>query len=159
MAGERAGLVAGALHEVAVAAEDEGAVVDGLEAAVGGVDARREHPLREGHADGRGEALAERTCRRLDAGRVAVFGMAGGEAAELAELADVVERDAVAGKVEQTVEEHAAVAAGEDEAVAVRPRRILRVVLEVLEPEDRRDVREAHGEAGVARLRGLDGVN
>ena len=44
------------------------------------------------------------------------------------------------------------------EAVAVRPRRVLRVDVEVLEPEYGRDVGHAHRSAGVARLCLLDDV-
>ena len=48
---------------------------------------RVEQPLGQRHADGVGEALAQRTGGRLDARRVAVLGMAGGLGAELAEVA------------------------------------------------------------------------
>ena len=70
------------------------------------------------------EALAERTGRRLDAGRAFGFGMAGRLAAELTEVFDVVERKIVAGKIEQRVEQHRAVAGREHETVAIEPMRI-----------------------------------
>ena len=44
------------------------------------------HALGERHADGGGDALAERAGGRLDPRRMAVFGMAGGHGAELAEV-------------------------------------------------------------------------
>ena len=75
MAGERARLGRDALLEVAVGGDHEGVVVDDLVA--GAVEARGQHALGERHADGVGDALAERAGRDLDAGRVAVLGVAG----------------------------------------------------------------------------------
>ena len=60
--GERDRLLADALHEVAVRGEHIGVMVDDVGAVIG-----RQHPLGEGHADGRRDALAERPGRRLDA--------------------------------------------------------------------------------------------
>ena len=50
-------------------------------------EARIEQPLGQSHADGVGETLTQRTGGGLDARRMAVFGMAGGLGAELAEVA------------------------------------------------------------------------
>ena len=46
------------------------------------------------------------------------------DAMELAEAFQIIQRHAVARKVEPAVEEHAAVAGGEDKAVAVQPARL-----------------------------------
>jgi hypothetical protein len=150
--------VADALHQVAVAAEDEGAVVDGVET-VAGVDAGGEHALGKGHADGVGDALPEGAGGGLDADGVAVFGVARRQAVELAEVLEVVDGEGVAGEVEQAVEEHAAVAAGEHETVAVGPVGARRVVAQMLEPEDGGDIGHAHGQAGVAGVGGLDPID
>ena len=72
VAGERRRLVADALHEAAVAGDDERVVVDHV-----GAEPGAQAPLGDGHADGVGEALAERPGRDLDAGGVADLGMAG----------------------------------------------------------------------------------
>ena len=77
-----------AFHQAAVAGQHIGVVVDEVVAEGGVQDA-----LGERHADAVGEALAERAGGRLDAGGVAVFGMAGGVRAELAEMLDLVDRD------------------------------------------------------------------
>ena len=82
MAGERDRLVADALHQAAVAGHAIGEVVDDLVAI-----AAIEQPLGKRHADGVAETLAERAGRGLDAGRVAVFGVARRARAELAEVA------------------------------------------------------------------------
>ena len=63
MAGERDRLLADAFHQAAVAGDDIGVVIDDAVA-----EPRVEQPLRQRHADGVGEALAERTGGRLDAG-------------------------------------------------------------------------------------------
>ena len=120
MAGERAGFVADALHQIAVAGDDIGAVIDQPIA-----EARVENPLRQRHADGIAETLAQGTGRRLDARRVAVFGMPGAGTAELPEALDVVERDPrIAGQIQQRIEQHRPVTRGEHEAVAVGPIRV-----------------------------------
>ena len=74
------------------------------------------------HADRVADALAERAGGGLDAGGVAVLGVAGGERAPLAQVREVLERQAVAGQEQLRVERDAGVAAGQHEAVAARPR-------------------------------------
>ena len=64
----------------------------------------------------------------------------------------------VAGQVEQGVEQHRAVPGGEHEAVAVRPVRIGRVVLQVARPQHVRHGRCAHRQAGMAGVRSLHRV-
>ena len=57
------------------------------------------------------EALAQRPGGGLDPGGVAVFRMAGGAAAELAEALDLIQRHVgIAGEIEQGIEQHRAVA-------------------------------------------------
>src|SRR6185312_9309025 len=93
-------------------------------------------------------ALAQRAGGDLDAGGVAVLRMAGADAVELAEALDVVEADGgdaerlavpvdalYAGQVQHRIEQHAGVARREDEAVAVRPAGIGRVVAPEPGPE------------------------
>ena len=70
-------LVADAFHQVAVAGDDIGLVIDQLVAEAGIEDA-----LGQRHADGIGDALAQRAGGGLDAGQVAIFGMAGAGAAD-----------------------------------------------------------------------------
>ena len=84
MAGERDRFLADAFHQVAVGGEHVGLVIDHIGAEHGG-----EMPLGDRHADRVGEPLAERAGGGLDAGRVAVFRMAGGDRAELAEALDL----------------------------------------------------------------------
>ena len=111
------------------------------------------------HADRRRDALAERPGRRLHARRVTVLGMPRGHAAPLAEALQLVQRQVVAGQVQQRVEQHAAVPGRQHEPVAAGPVRVRRVVPQVARPQDVRHRRRAHRQAGMARLRLLDGVD
>ena len=111
-----------AFHQAAVAGQHIGVVVDEVVAEGGVHDA-----LGDREADRIAEALAERAGRGLDAGGMAVFGMAGGLGAELAEVLDLVDGHVlVAEEIEQRIEQHRAVAGRQDEAVAVGPVRVVR---------------------------------
>ena len=155
MAGERAGLVADPLHEVAVARDHVGAVVDQI-----GAEAGAQMALRERHADRIGEALAERPGGGLDAGRVAELGMAGGLRAELAKALDLGEVDpGIAGQVQERVQQHRAMAGRQHEAVAIGPLRRRRIEAQELPEQHGGDVRHAHGHAGVAGLGRLHRVH
>ena len=155
MAGERDRLLADALHEVAVGSEDVGAVIDDVGAELGG-----EVAFRNRHADRVGEPLPERAGGRLDARRMAVFRMAGGTRAELAEALDLVDRHRfVAEQMKQRIEHHRAVARREHEAVAVRPVRRCGIELEEAGEQHGGDVGGAHRQSGVARFRLLDRVH
>ena len=121
MAGERRGLRADAFHHAAVAADGIDVVVEEIEAGL--VVAAGKPFARDGHADTGGDALTERTCRRLHAGDQMIFRMPRSFAAELAEMANVVERDrglakalvlrihrARAGQIQHRPQQHGGVA-------------------------------------------------
>jgi hypothetical protein len=67
----------------------------------GAVELGGQHLFGQRHADGVGDALAERAGGGLDAGGVAVFRVARGLAVQLAEVLQVVDRQIVAGEVQQ----------------------------------------------------------
>ena len=73
MPGQGDRLVADALHQAAVAGDHIGPVIDQIVAEAGVQQA-----LGQRHADRVGDALAQRPGRGLDAGRMAIFRMAGG---------------------------------------------------------------------------------
>jgi hypothetical protein len=85
--------------------------------------------------------------------------MARGDAVELTELLELVERKIKAGQMEPRIKEHASVTGGEDEAVAVDPAGVGRIDLESLTKEDGPDVGGSERETKMARLAGGDGVN
>ncbi len=106
MTGERDRFLADAFHQVAVGCEHIGAMVDDVVA-----EHRRKMGFGNGHADGIGEALAERSSRGLDAGRDEILRMARRQRAELAEALDLVDRHClVAEQMQQRVDQHRAVA-------------------------------------------------
>ncbi len=134
MPGERAGLGGDPLHEVAVADETERAVVDDLVAGpVEAMGARQRSAIAMPTAFAvpwpSGPVVASTPGRQVE------LGMPGRPAAPLAERLEVVERQVVARQVQQAVEQHAAVAGREHEAVPVGPVRVARVVLEVALPQ------------------------
>ena len=65
----------------------------------------------------------------------------------------------VAAQVQPRVEEHAAVARREDEAVAVEPARFVRIVLEGVAVKHGADFRAAERQAEVAGVGGVNGVH
>ncbi len=157
VAGERRRLVRDPFHHVAVARDHPGPVVDDRHAVA--VEARREVALGERHAHGGGEALPERAGRALDAGGEPVFRVTGCLRPPLAEALQLLERQAVAEKVEQRVQHRGRVAGGEHEAVAVRPRRVGGVVAEEAAPQHVRHRGRPQGHAGVSGARLLHFVH
>ena len=153
--GQRNRLVADALHQTAVAGEHIGKVIDHPIA-----ETRSHHALGQRHADGVRQTLAERSGGGFDAGCVTVFGMAGGAAAELAEILDLFDRHVgVAGQIEHRVEQHRGVAVGQNEPVAVGPLRVGGIELQVPGEQHRGDVGHPHGRAGMAGIGRLDRIH
>ena len=156
-AGQRAGFVRHAFHQAAVAEEHVGVVVDDF--VPGSVERGGEQLLRQRHADGIGEALAEGAGRRLDAEVAVDLRVARRVRAELPEVREVLDRERVTRQVEQRIEQHRAVPVRQHEAVAVGPLGVARVVLEVVRPQDLRDVGHAHGHAGMTGIGLLDRIH
>ncbi len=123
------------------------------------IEVSSEHLLGNRETDGVRQPLAERAGGGLDARRLAVLGMARRLGMQLAELLEIVDRQCVAGEMQQRVQQHRAVSVGEHEAVAIPPRRIRRIVLKEIAPQDFGDVGHAHRRARVARVRFLYGVH
>ena len=155
--GERGGLGRDALLQVAVGRDHVRVVIDDLVAVA--VVALGQHALAERHADRRRDALAERPGGGLDAGGVAVLGVTGGRGAELAEVLEVVEREAVPGQVQRRVQEHRRVAAGQHEAITISPLRVRGRVLHDPRVEHVRERRERHRRARMAGVGLLDRIH
>ncbi len=132
-AGQRQGLGGDALHETAVTAECIGAVVHDL--IVRTVENAGQMLLGSSHADSHGETGAQRSCGGFDTDGVTVLGMTRCERAELAELHQVLLLQTKLEKVQQRVEQHGAVAAGENETIPILPGRILGIYLQMVSPE------------------------
>ncbi len=155
MARQARGFLGDAFHQIAVARDHIGLVVDEAVA-----EPRIEDALAERHAHGGGDALAKRAGGRLDAGHMAIFGVPGAGAAQLAETADVVERGLrVARQEQQRIEQHRAVAGRQHEAVAVGPMGGRRIEFEELGEQNGRRIGHAHRHAGMAGFGGLDRIH
>ena len=155
MTGERDRFLADALHEAAIAGDHPGAVIHKLVA-----EARIQVALRDRHADRRRDALPQGARRRLDTGRDEVFRMPRRLRAQLAEIADVVTgHRGIAGQVKQRVDQHRAMARGQDEPVPVRPGWVARIILQELPEQHRRRIRHAQGQADMARFCRFHGVH
>ena len=157
MAGEGRGLRGYALHQIAIADDPIGEMIDDLGA--GPVVARRQ--VRFGHrqTDAVAEALTQRPGGRLDAWRNATLGMARRHAAPLAKPLDLFERKIVAGEVKQAVQQHRTVPGREHETIAVEPAGIGGIVFEEPGPQHIGHRRGAHRHSRVAAIGLLHGVH
>src|SRR3954469_9746265 len=117
MAGESNRLMVYTLHQIAVAGDYEGAVIDQLVAVH-----RVQVPLGDGDPDRHRNALAQRTSGDLDSRQLEILGGPGARAAELAEALDVLDRrPRVSSEIEQRIDQHRSVPSRQHEAITVRP--------------------------------------
>ena len=154
VAGGGASLAGDTLLGATITKEGVGVVVDQVESGL--VERGGGLRLGDGETDGVGDTLAKRAGGDLNSGGVVGLGVTGADAVDLAELFQVLDADCVAEKVEEGVVEHASVAVGKHEAVAVDPVGVLGVEGHELVEEDVGHRRHAHGRARVARV-GLEG--
>ena len=89
---------------------------------------------------------------------MAVLRVARGHAAPLTEILEFLQREIVAGQVEQGIEEHRTVAGAEDKPVAVGPVGVSRTETQVSAPERQRGSCHAHWQARMSRIGGLHSV-
>ena len=156
--GQRRRLRRDALLEIAVGHDRVDAMIDDLVARP--VELVGQPALGDRHPDAVREALAERAGGRLDARREAVLGVARRPRAPLAEALEVVERDVVAGQVEDASRAASTGVPGrQHEAVAVGPVGLARRVAQEAREDHVGRRRHAHRRARVARLRLLDAVD
>ncbi len=128
VAGLRPGLGRDPFLQVAIAGQNVGVVVhDGVTRSI---EVRGKGHLGDGHADGVGQALTQGSGGGLNAGGLAVFGMARGAAPPLAEPLEFLQWQVEARDMEQGVQERTSMSGREDEAVPVGPEGITRVELE-----------------------------
>ena len=97
-AGQRAGLVADALHQAAIAHKHIGVVVD--DGMTGAIELGGQLLFGQRHADRVGETLPKRAGGGLDARRHAHFGVARRLAVHLAEVAQLIHRQVIAREVQ-----------------------------------------------------------
>jgi hypothetical protein len=148
--GQGAGFVRYALHQAAVADKDIGPVIDNDVARA--IELRCKELFGERHAHCVGESLAQRSCRRFDSRRYTALGMTGRHRLELSKALDLFHRQGVAAQVEERILKHRPVAVREDEAIAVRPSRVGRIVAQMPVPQRDCDLGHAHRHARVSGI-------
>src|SRR6476659_4197485 len=104
MSGKTDCLVVDAFHQITVAGDHEGAMVDELIA----ID-RVQMALGDRHPDRHRYSLSQRAGCDLDARKLEILRVTGGWAAQLPKVLDVVERGPlVSGEIEQGIDQHRA---------------------------------------------------
>ena len=157
VAGEGDGLLGDAFLKAAVAVDGEDVLVE--DRVLRGVEARGGAFAGERVADGIADALAERAGGRLDARRFMELRVPRRDRVQRAEFFHLVTGNRVTGEMQPAVEEHRAVAGGENEAVAVEPLRGIRVVAHGLAEQHGTDFGAAERQAEVAGVTGVDGIH
>ena len=157
MTRQRSGLGRDPFLQVAVGADHVHEVVDQVVA--GPVEFGRETPLSDGHPDAVGEPLAEWAGRGLDSLSVSVLGVTGRQRAPLSEGLQILDCQPVSGQVKQRVEEHAGVARGEQESIAIGPPGIGGRVAQETRPEGIGHRCHAHRRARMTGVGLLDCVD
>src|SRR3954454_21251822 len=115
VASKRCGFLRHTFHQIAVTADRVSVVVDNL--VPGPVETSSEPCLRDGHSNRVTESLPKRPGSNFDADRVTAFGVSGRLASPFTETLQFVERQIIAGKMQQTVEQHRAVSGRQHETV------------------------------------------
>ena len=157
MTGQGCRLHGDPFHDVTVGNDPIGIVVDDLVAGlvVAGGEVRFGHR----HADAVGESLPERSGGDFDARCVIGFRVTRRHRSELAEILDFLERQIIAGQMEQAVDQRRTVAGRKHEAISIEPERIARVVLEEILENDVPHRRGAEWQTGMTGIRLLNGVD
>lgn len=108
---------------------------------------------RKRQADTHRDTLTERSGRHFHTGHEAALGMTRTTTAPLTERLELVLRElAHSGKVEKRVNERGSVSAREDETIATGPKRILRIDVEMLKPQDARQIGHSERSPGMTRV-------
>ena len=127
---QRRRLMRYALHQVAIAAQHIGVVIDHRVPVA--VVHRRQMPLRCGHSHRHAESLSQRPGRHLHARRLAALRVPRCLRSPLPELLQLRHRQVVPGQMQRPIQQHRRVPIRQHEPVAVDPLRRRRIVLHQL---------------------------
>ena len=122
-----ASFVGDTFHQAAIAHKGVSVVIDDI--VVIAVELVGQNLLGQCHTHGVGDALTQRAGGGLNARRVAVLRVARSLGVHLTEVFQLFDGQIVAAQVQQRVDQHGAVAVGQDKAVAVSPVGVGRIVL------------------------------
>ena len=146
-----------AFHHTTVAHEDVSVVVNDVQAVF--IKFGSQDFFGQSHTHCVGNTLSQWAGRGFHAVGVAVFRMAGGFTVQLTEVFQIINRNVVAGQVQQAIKNHGSMTIGEDKTVAVVEFRVGRVMIEELRPQHFRHFRHTHRRTRVARVGFLYGID
>src|SRR5882724_9492434 len=163
MTGKRCRFRRNALHQTTISANGVDVVVEDLEAGL--IEMTGKPLLGDGHANARGNSLAQWASRGLYSRHPVVLGVTGRLAVELAKATDVVQRyrrlsqsfvfgihSTGAGEMERRPEQHRSMAVRQDEAIPIGPDWILRIESHYSIPDRIYQRRQCHRRAWVPGL-------
>ena len=157
MSGQRGGFTGDPLHEIAIAGKGPDPVVHN--SMIGPVEVRRPEIARRWPFLPHSQSPAP-TVRWWSPRREYVPARDDPVSrSPLPEVLDVFQREIVSAEIEQRVEQHRRVAAGQHESIAVGPLGVSRIVTEETGPQQVGGRRQSHGRAGMAGLRLLDRIH
>ena len=154
VASHRNGFLRNTFHQATVARDHIGKVIDNVITITGIHDA-----LAKGETDRGRNALTQRAGGGFNAFAVAVFRMTGRARAHLTEILDLIKIEIfVSGQVQKRIQKHRTMTCGQDETVAVRPVRMLRIELQEFGVKNSRNICHAHWHARVTGFSFFDSI-
>ena len=119
----------------------------------------RQRLLRNRHPHRISYALPQRAGGGFNTRRITIFWMTRRAGVELTKVANIIHRQVVACKMQQSVNQHGAVTVRLNIAVAVKPLRIFWVMTQVTTPDHFGNIRHPHRRARMTGVRFLDRIN
>src|SRR5579859_8176610 len=144
------GLRGDAFHQIAIAGNGVDIMIDN--SVIRAVVAISQEALGNCHTDAVSKTLTERAGSGFYASRMTMLGMARCEAAPLAELLELLQREIVASEIEHAIQKHRGVSGREDKAVAVAPGRVARIIVHKARPEQMGKGSQGHCGTGMTGI-------
>src|SRR5688572_11971303 len=156
MSRERGGFGGNTLHQIAVGDDAIDVRLNDLMPRL--VELRRKMRGSHCHPHTLPEPLPERTRCGLHARRQSILRMSRRLAVELAEVLDLLHWEVISRQVQQRIQQHRAMPAGKNEAVASRPFWVAWVVAQMTRPQGKRHSSAAHRKPRVTGVGLLYGI-
>ena len=119
----------------------------------------RQRLLRNRHPHRISYALPQRAGGGFNTRRITIFWMTRRAGVELTKVANIIHRQVIACKMQQSVNQHGAMTVRLNIAVAVKPLRIFWVMAKVMAPDNLGNISHTHRGARVARVGFLNRVD
>ena len=146
-----------AFHQAAVTEEYIGVVINDLKA--GPIEFGSQQMLRQRHTHRVGDALTQWTGGGFNARCDVDFRMTRRQRMQLPKVANLVHRQRITRQMQQGIQQHGTMTIGDNEAIAVHPFGIRRIVPQMFAPQRNGDIGHAHGHAGMSRVGFLNSIH